>query len=656
MFVVKKSHHNPLLSPDKENLWESVATFNACPVQTKELKNSKKQKIGTPVPITCVYRAMGRTEKIVAQTGPEHLSTVGVAESVDGIHFINRRQLVRPEAEWEKYGCEDPRVTFFEGKYYIFYTALSTFPFNAQGIKVAVAITKDFQTIDERHLVTPFNAKAMTLFPERVNGKIAVILSVNTDMPPAKMAFAFVDRIEELWDETFWKNWYENIAEHIIDVRRFPSDHVEVGAPPVKTPNGWLFIYSHIQHYFEGQKVFGVEALLLDLNHPEVILGRTKGPVIVPEEIYEQYGLVPGITFPSGAIIETKGTGKNTKKKLVIYYGAADTTSARAEVDLDDLLGSMIPGIADKDVTRFGGNPILSPVADHPWESRAVFNPAAIDLKGKVHILYRAMSDDNTSTVGYASSRDGLHIDERLADPIYVPREAFESKRVPGGNSGCEDPRIVKIDNTIFMAYTGYDGIRLPGVAITSISVKDFLAKKWNWTKPAIISPIEVDDKDSALLSTKINGNYMILHRVGLTICADFVKTLDFTVEKIIRCIEVMKPRPGMWDGRKIGIAAPPIKTKKGWLLIYHGISERGFYRVGAALLDPKDPTKVISRMTDALMGPEMKYEIDGQIPNVVFPCGIIVRKDTLFIYYGGADSVTGVATVQLSKLLKVLS
>ncbi|MEI6057977.1 MAG: glycosidase, partial [bacterium] len=161
---------------------------------------------------------------------------------------------------------------------------------------------------------------------------------------------------------------------------------------------------------------------------------------------------------------------------------------------------------------------------------------------------------------------------------------------------------------------------------------------------------------DSALLSTKINGNYMILHRVGLTICADFVKTLDFTVEKIIRCIEVMKPRPGMWDGRKIGIAAPPIKTKKGWLLIYHGISERGFYRVGAALLDPKDPTKVISRMTDALMGPEMKYEIDGQIPNVVFPCGIIVRKDTLFIYYGGADSVTGVATVQLSKLLKVLS
>jgi predicted GH43/DUF377 family glycosyl hydrolase len=91
-------------------------------------------------------------------------------------------------------------------------------------------------------------------------------------------------------------------------------------------------------------------------------------------------------------------------------------------------------------------------------------------------------------------------------------------------------------------------------------------------------------------------------------------------------------------------------------LLIYHGISERGFYRIGAALLDSKDPTKVVSRLTDALLSPEMKYEIDGQVQNVVFPCGIVVRKDTLFIYYGGADSVTAVATVKLSRLLKVLS
>ncbi len=98
------------------------------------------------------------------------------------------------------------------------------------------------------------------------------------------------------------------------------------------------------------------------------------------------------------------------------------------------------------------------------------------------------------------------------------------------------------------------------------------------------------------------------------------------------------------------------MKTKKGWLLIYHGISERGFYRAGAALLDLKDPTKVVGRMTDALLSPETKYEIDGQIGNVVFPCGIVIRGDTLFMYYGGADSVTAIATVKLSKLLNVLS
>jgi len=117
-----------------------------------------------------------------------------------------------------------------------------------------------------------------------------------------------------------------------------------------------------------------------------------------------------------------------------------------------------------------------------------------------------------------------------------------------------------------------------------------------------------------------------------------------------------MKPRPGMWDGRKIGIAAPPIKTKKGWLLFYHGISERNIYRLGVALLDLKNPTEVISRVTDAILWPEMPYEKAGQVTNVVFPCGAVLRKDTIYIYYGAADSVTCGATVKLSKVLKVLT
>jgi len=675
MFVVKKSRHNPLLVPTKENLWESVAAFNWCPIPPKTEAKLKGKKTSYTA---CVYRAMGPAESAVPGKGPEHLSTVGYADSVDGIHFENRRKLIEPVEPWEQFGCEDPRVTFFEGKYYIFYTALSTFPFSASGIKVAVGITDDFKTIQERHLVTPFNAKAMVLFPERVNGKIVVALTVNTDMPPAKIAFAYFDTIEELWDETKWAAWYAQLnaagtkdgngghsPSNILDMRRFPSDHTEIGAPPIKTERGWLFIYSHIQHYFDGgQKVFGIEALLLDLENPEMVIGKTKGPIVAPEEIYEMYGFVPGVAFPSGGFIRSVGSDAKQKTELEIYYGAADTTCARAHVDLNDLLDSMIPSTAAEFVTRFGENPILKPT-ELAFEAKAVFNPAAIDLGGKVRILYRAMSNDNTSTVGYAESSDGLHITKRLPEPIYVPREPFEMKRIPGGNSGCEDPRIVKIGERLYMTYTAYDGIDMPVIAVTGISVKDFLAQKWNWDKPYLISPTQVDDKDSCLLPEKVktaNGTatgaskYMVFHRVGLNICADFFNTLDFKNEKINKCIEIMRPRPGMWDERKIGISAPPIKTKKGWLLIYHGISERNIYRVGAALLDLKDPTEVIARTTDALLSPEMDYELSGQVNNVVFPCGAVIRKDTLFIYYGGADSVTGVATLSVSKLLKVLS
>jgi predicted GH43/DUF377 family glycosyl hydrolase len=648
MFVIKRSHHNPLLIPTKENLWESVATFNWCPIQgTKSKKKTEKVT-------RCVYRATGTPELVVS--GFNDLSTVGYAESKDGVHFDERRILVRPEYEWDRFGCEDPRVTFFEGNYYIFYTALSSFPFNASNIKVAVAVTKDFKKIEERHLVTPFNAKAMVLFPERINGKIVVMFTMNTDNPPAKIAFAYADEIKDLWDESFWEKWELTQSSQTIDPRRFDTDHVEVGAIPVKTSRGWLFVYSHIQHYFESKKIFGIEALLFDLKDPQKIIGRTKGPILVPEEIYEQYGFVPGVIFPSGAeIIDMKVAETKKVKVLRIYYGAADTTSAQADVPLNDLLDSMTDTHIEKYVKRSTDNPVLVADPNHAWEARAVFNPAAVELNKKIYILYRAMSDDNTSTVGLAISKDGLHIDERLADPIYVPRESFELKRIPGGNSGCEDPRIVAVDDRLYMTYTAYDGIRTPAIAITSISKKDFLARIWNWEKPYLISPPEIDDKDSCILSEKVNGKYLIFHRIGLNICADHVNTLNFETEKINKCIEVMRPRPGMWDGKKIGISAPPIKTKKGWLLLYHGISERSTYRLGAALLDLKDPTEVIGRVSDALLSPDMKYEKEGQVGNVVFPCGAVARKNTLFVYYGGADSVVGIATIKLDHLLKVL-
>ena len=638
MFVVKRSVFNPIIFPMQKYPWEALAVFNWCPIVSKKDKKT----------IHCVYRAISDPD-LIPGNGP-HISSVGYVSSKDGIHYSKRSQLIRPEFEWEKYGCEDPRVTELNGKYYIFYTALSLFPFRHQGIKVACAITRDFKKIEEKHLVTPFNAKAMALFPSKINGKITAILTANTDLNSrmARIAFAQFDHEQDMWNPLYWKDWYKRICKHTIRVRRSITDHVEVGAPPLKTKEGWLLVYAHIKDYLTERKVFGIEAILLDGDNPKKVIGRTRYPILIPEETYEMYGMVPNVIFPSGALVRDG--------KLSIFYGATDTTSCAAEVELKDLLRSMSVARRHNSVTRFKKNPILTPIKDHPWESKAIFNPAAIELGGKTHLLYRAMSEDNTSTIGYAATRDGLNIHERLSEPIYAPSEGFEAKKVPNGNSGCEDPRIVRIGKTLYMCYTAYNGVDVPRVALSSISVKDFLNRKWNWSDPILITPPNIDDKDACIWPEKISGQYIIVHRINHQICLDYVNSLEYASEEVTRGIKLMGPRYGMWDSKKIGLAGPPIKTKEGWLLFYHGIAEDCHYRLGAALLDLKNPMIILSRTNDAILEPEKKYEREGQVPNTVFPCGHVCRGDTVYHYYGGADSVVCVATMKLSVLLATLT
>ncbi|MFH1478737.1 MAG: hypothetical protein ABIG92_03050 [Candidatus Omnitrophota bacterium] len=638
MYTVKRSIHNPIISPSKQNPWESFAAFNWSSVISKSDHKT----------IHCVYRAIAQPDLIPIEN--IYTSSVGYATSKDGINYTKRTQLIKPEFEWEKYGCEDPRITEFNGKYYIFYTALSLYPFRHDGIKVACAITKDFKTIEAKHQVTPFNAKAMALFPSKVNGKLMAILTVNTDNPNrmAKIAIAEFEKEEDIWNPLYWKEWYKNLNKNILRVRRTITDHVEVGAAPLKTKEGWLLIYSHIQNYHSDERIFGIEALLLDPNNPKKVIGRTRNPILIPEESYEKYGQIPNVIFPSGAVIK----GEN----LQILYGGTDTTCCMAEVKLKNLLRSMKPMKQYDHIVRFKKNPILTPIPEHPWENKAIFNPASVDLEGKIHIVYRAMSEDNTSTMGYAVSIDGLNIHKRLPEPIYTSREEFESKKVPNGNSGCEDPRITKIGNRLYMCYTAYNGIEAPRVGMSSISVKDFLRHNWNWSKPVLLTPPGIDDKDACIMPEKINGQYMVIHRIKNQICVDFVNSLDKALEEVTKGIWLMGPRYGMWDSKKIGLAGVPIKTKAGWLFLYHGVGEDHHYRLGAALLDLKNPLKVLARTNEAILEPEKRYEREGQVPNVVFPCGHVLRKDTLYHYYGGADSVIGVATMKLSTLLEMLS
>ncbi len=146
------------------------------------------------------------------------------------------------------------------------------------------------------------------------------------------------------------------------------------------------------------------------------------------------------------------------------------------------------------------------------------------------------------------------------------------------------------------------------------------------------------------------------MHRVGGQVCGDYLHSLNFKTDTVKKCIRIFGPTVNGWDNAKVGIAAPPIKTKHGWILFYHGISRNhNTYRIGAVLLDKKDPTLVLARTDDPMFEPLEPYEKVGIINNVIFPCGIIERKGLLYLYYGGADKVVGVATIELNLLLETL-
>lgn len=635
MSFFKRSYENPIIVPQSDLAWQAEGAFNGS-----------------------VWREKGKTHIVYrAQSLPLlhddghwlSLSTIGYSQSTDGIHFEKHTCLLSPEEKWERFGCEDPRITKIGDTYFIFYTALSEFPFRAEGIKTAVALSKDMKHIDERHLVTPFNSKAMAFFPEKISGKYYALLTPDTDLPPAKIAIASFSNIEDIWNQSRWKRWYASLDKHVLKLSRHDDDQVEFGAPPIKTKHGWLILYSYIRNYRSGTPLFTVEAALLDLKNPSRIIGRTDTPLFVPEEEYELYGKVPDVVFPTGVAIE--------RDTIMLYYGAADTTTAVATASLSKLLKEiMTPASKRPTFDRSKTNPLLEPIAEHSWEDKAVFNPAVLSDGHEAHLFYRAMSADDTSRFGYASFTAIDQLKSRFPDPVYVPRSPFEQKSVPG-NSGCEDARLTILDKTVYLFYTAVDPAKPPRVALSTISKEDFFAKRFhNFSLPVLISPPGIDDKDACLFPEKINGKYYILHRIQPSIDIYSSTTLDFDgTTKFLTHQQFIFPRRGMWDSKKIGINTVPIKTAYGWLIIYHGVSDTGVYSLGAILLDLKHPEKLIGRSRYPVFTPDTSYEREGIVPNVVFPCGACVVRDKLVIYYGGADKVVGAASLRLDSLLASL-
>src|SRR3989344_3535937 len=171
MLSVSRHTENPILAPVRQRPWESVATFNP-----------SAAKAGGETLL--FYRAMARPDALITPYAGR--STIGLATSRGGGDFEDRRQVIVPSEPWDRYGCEDPRATLFEGRWYVFYTALAGYPYAAEKVKIAVAIGEAPDRLSEKHLVTAFNAKAAALFPERIDGKLAMILSVHTDSPPRR--------------------------------------------------------------------------------------------------------------------------------------------------------------------------------------------------------------------------------------------------------------------------------------------------------------------------------------------------------------------------------------------------------------------------------------------------------------------------------------
>ena len=333
------------------------------------------------------------------------------------------------------------------------------------------------------------------------------------------------------------------------------------------------------------------------------------------------------------------------------------------------------------DLRRSAHNPIISPASGSYWESEAVFNPGAVIHGGRVHLFYRALGPDGVSRIGYASSSDGIHFDKRSSHPVYMPETVTESARhrpytsparlayntglyiSGGGWGGCEDPRAVKINGRVYLTFNIFNGWHSIRVGLTSISESDLDQGRWDWRRFVFLSPPNERHKNWALFSEKIDGKYALLHNLHdddpTRVRVEYLDDLEGRIPPFDSPDPHLMPdREIAWHNRTRSVGPPPVKTRYGWLLFYHAMdkSDPGRYKLGALLLDLKDPRKILYRSHYPILEPDLWYENDWK-PGIIYASGAVVKDNTLFIYYGGGDKYIGVAYTNLhdfvSKLMK---
>lgn len=298
---------------------------------------------------------------------------------------------------------------------------------------------------------------------------------------------------------------------------------------------------------------------------------------------------------------------------------------------------------------RHPGNPIIT-AEDIPYPANSVFNAAAtLGADGETVLLMRVEDRRGLSHLTVARSRDGVgdwRIDSAPtlpADPEGHPEERW----------GIEDPRITWVEDQqrFFIAYTAYSSA---GPLVSLATTSDFV----DFQRLGPVMPPE--DKDAALFPVRFAGRFAMLHRPsptsdGAHIWLSFSPDLVHWGEHQV----VLRSRlGGWWDANKIGLSPPPLLTDEGWLIMYHGVRHTvsgGTYRLGLALLDTEDPRRVLLRGDEWLFGPREPYERQGDVSDVVFPCGWVAEGDDLRLYYGAADTSMALATAKVSDLLSWL-
>jgi predicted GH43/DUF377 family glycosyl hydrolase len=299
---------------------------------------------------------------------------------------------------------------------------------------------------------------------------------------------------------------------------------------------------------------------------------------------------------------------------------------------------------------RHHANPILT--ADQwPYPVNAVFNPAAARVNGTTVLLARVEDLSGISHLTVARSANGIDSWTIEPEPLLAPADGVESEQW-----GFEDARVVfvpELDRWVITC-TAYGPA---GPAVYLATTEDFTTVE----RLGIIR--QAEDKNAALLPHRIDGKWILFHRPktdGGTRGEIFLSRSP-DLESWSAPEGVLRPRDGAWwDSLRIGIGPPPLKTEHGWLVIYHGVKETvggGIYRVGLALTELEEPARVLRRASQWILTPNAPYEREGDVPNAVFPCGLVHDEGTgeIRLYYGGADTTICLATASLDELIETV-